>query len=89
MLALGFLLMLSAVSAQEQVSGVGRLSFGSTEDVQFNLGVYASAVDQIVSSVSNGPNRTTLQSLPVKKLYGVNVRVLCLYFFLFLNGPLC
>lgn len=86
MLALGFLLTSSLVSGQHQVSGVGRLNSGSAENVQFNLDVYASAVNEIVSSVSNGPNRTTSQCFPVEKLYGVNVRIHYLGFLLLLKA---
>jgi hypothetical protein len=75
MLILGLFLAVSTVFAQEQVSGIGRLNAGFTEDVQFNLGVYESAVNGIVSSVHNGPNRTVSHSVPVDKIYGVNVRV--------------
>jgi hypothetical protein len=86
MLVLGFLLASVLVSAQHQVSGIGRLSSGSTDDVQFNLDVYASAVNGIISSVNNGPNRTTSQCFPVEKLYGVNVRVI---FPVLLKGQPC
>jgi hypothetical protein len=89
MLVLGFLLASVLVSAQHQVSGIGRLSSGSTDDVQFNLDVYASTVNGIISSVNNGPNRTTSQCFPVEKLYGVNVRVICLVSVLLLKGQPC
>jgi hypothetical protein len=78
MLVLDSLLVTVLASAQHQVAGIGRLSSDSTENVQFNLDVYASAVNGIISSVNNGPNRTTSQCFPAKKLYGVNVCVICL-----------
>ena len=74
MFVLGLLLALSTVSAQ-MVSGIGRLSSDSRDDAQFSLGVFESAVRGIVLSMNNGPNRTVPQSLPVEKIYGVNVGV--------------
>jgi hypothetical protein len=61
------------VCAMELVSGVGRLSPGSEQTVQFNLDTYSSAITSIVSSVNQGPNRTNAASLPVDKMYGVNI----------------
>ena len=86
MLVLGFLLASVLVSAQHQVAGIGRLSSGSTDDVQ---DVYASAVNGIITSVNNGPNQTTSQYFPVEKLYGANVCVICLVSVLLLKGQLC
>ena len=72
------LLVLPVVYAQDYVSGIGQLSSGLTEDVQFNLDVYASTVNVIVSSLNDGPNRTASHCLPVQRFYGVNVRAHCL-----------
>lgn len=76
-------LLLSAAtiaSAQNLVSGVGRLSLSAgaspsaAGSVKFSSNVLSSAVGSIVSSVSDGPNRTIDSALPTSKLYGVNVR---------------
>lgn len=76
-------LLLSAAtiaSAQNLVSGVGRLSLSAgaspsaAGSVKFSSNVLSSAVGSIVSSVSDGPNRTVDSALPTSKLYGVNVR---------------
>lgn len=73
MLALTLLFVAPLVSAKNYVSGTGRLNSGSEQEVQFSWSVYASSIQSISSSVNNGPNRTVSSSLPVKKLYGVNV----------------
>lgn len=70
MLTLLVLGALPLVYAKGFVSGVGRANSGS---VQFSLDIYSSAVNSIVTSVHNGPNRTVSNALPVPKLYGVNV----------------
>ena len=61
------------VYAGESVSGTGRLDSGSTQTVPFSLEAYSSTVNSIVSSVKKGPNQTNSASLPVDKIYGVNV----------------
>lgn len=79
MLFLSFLLAATALRAQAQgVAGIGSSSAGLSIDVDlhFDLDIYASTVGSIISSLSDGPNRTCQQALPVKKLYGVNVRYL-------------
>lgn len=69
----------SVISAQNLVSGVGRLSLDASSiisadvNVEFSSNVLSSAVGSIVSSLSEGPNRTTASALPTSKLYGVNV----------------
>jgi hypothetical protein len=80
------LLALPAVFAKRDlVSGIGKMSVDTDNIAQFNLGVYASTVADIKSSVNDGPNRTTSLSLPVQKLYGVNVSLMVLFRFLLLT----
>lgn len=67
------LLALPVVYAQNWVSGTGRLNSGSDQAVSFSSEAYSSTVKSIVSSIEQGPNRTTSTSLPVDKIYGVNV----------------
>jgi hypothetical protein len=67
------LVAIPVIRALDLVSGVGRLNSGATQIVQFSLDTYSSTITSIVSSVSQGPNRTSLDSLPVNKIYGVNV----------------
>lgn len=64
------------VSAQNLVSGVGKLSLSAptSAKVEFSSNVLSSALGSIASSVSGGPNRTAASALPTSKLYGVNVR---------------
>lgn len=73
----------SVASAQHMVAGVGRLSLGvntpgasasANVDVEFNSNVLSSAIGSIVSSLTEGPNRTSSSVLPVSKVYGVSVR---------------
>lgn len=71
--ALGVVVALPLLSrAQAPVSGVSRLSLNGAE-VKFSLDAYQSTITSIVSSVKQGPNRTVSESLPVPKLYGVNI----------------
>lgn len=59
--------------AYNYVSGTGRLSSDLTQNVEFNLGVYSSSIESALSSIHDGPNRTSAAALPVTKLHGVNV----------------
>ncbi|KAF8307333.1 glycoside hydrolase [Clavulina sp. PMI_390] len=54
------------------VSGQSRVHL-QDPSAEFSLTSFGSAVGEIVSSVSQGSNRTTSKVLPVDKVYGVNI----------------
>jgi hypothetical protein len=60
--------------AQNLVVGHGRSVEAS--DVQFGLDLLQDNIEDIVDSVGMGPNRSVGVSLPVQKVYGVNVSFL-------------
>ncbi|KZP09600.1 glycoside hydrolase family 5 protein [Athelia psychrophila] len=64
------LLAVAATSARAQVAGIGASSVGL--NINFDLDVYSSTLNNIVASVNEGPNRTCEDAVPVKKIYGVN-----------------
>lgn len=67
-------LLAALVAAASYTSGVGRLNSGGPQHVSFNLDSYQDAIDTIFESLAEGPNRTLSASVPVDKVYGVNVR---------------
>lgn len=65
------------IRAQQLVSGISRVRLNNPS-VQFSLDAYSETVVSIDASVKSGPNRTASNSLPVPKLYGVNVSFICI-----------
>lgn len=59
--------------ASPYTSGVGRLNDGGSQLASFSLESYEDAVENIFASLTAGPNRTLSDSVPVDKVYGVNV----------------
>lgn len=71
------LLLMAAISARAQVDGISSSSAGL--NINFELDVYKSTVIDIVSSINDGPNRTYANTIPVNKIYGVNVSLTLIY----------
>lgn len=71
------LILMAAISARAQVDGISSSSKGL--NINFELDVYKSTITDIVSSINEGPNRTCSDTIPVKKIYGVNVSFSILY----------
>ncbi|KAF7975255.1 hypothetical protein HWV62_10124 [Athelia sp. TMB] len=56
-----------------QVAGISSSSEGL--DINFDINVYESTINNIAASVNGGPNRTVQDAIPVQKIYGVNARM--------------
>ena len=65
------LLVAAATSVRAQVAGISASSEGL--NINFDINVYESTLNNIAASVNAGPNRTVQDSIPVQKIYGVNV----------------
>jgi hypothetical protein len=67
------LLLVPLARAANSVAGVGQLNSGGVQTSSFSMGSYEDTVQSIFASLTQGPNRTLAASVPVKKVYGVNV----------------
>ncbi|KAF7975271.1 hypothetical protein HWV62_10156 [Athelia sp. TMB] len=64
------ILVAAAASVRAQVAGISASSEGL--NINFDINVYESTLNNIAASVNAGPNRTVQDSIPVQKIYGVN-----------------